>query len=57
MLKTTRNIACNCKHEFQDKLYGIGRRLANLVNKSVKSASNNVDYRCTVCGKSHTVNK
>ncbi len=57
MIKTTRNIACTCKHEFQDKVYGLGRRLANLVTKTLKSASNQCDYRCTVCGKSHTVNK
>ncbi len=57
MNKTTRNVACNCKHEFQDKVYGIGRRLANLVTKTLKSASNQCDYRCTVCGKAHTVNK
>lgn len=57
MTKTTRNIACNCKHEFQDKVYGIGRRLANLVTKTLKSTSNQCDYRCTVCGKAHTVNK
>ena len=37
--------ACTCSHEFQDKLYGKGRRVAN-VTANGKS-------RCTVCGREH----
>jgi len=32
---------CNCKHEWQDKKYGKGRRVKNTTLSS---------YRCTVCG-------
>jgi hypothetical protein len=35
---------CDCKHEFQDKKYGEGKRVHNLVNKDGT-------WRCTVCSK------
>jgi hypothetical protein len=35
---------CTCKHEFQDKKYGKGKRVFNYCKKTDK-------YRCTVCGK------
>lgn len=56
-MKTTHTVNCTCQHTFQDKIYGIGRRLANLVTKSIKPGSNTVEYRCTVCKKTHSVNK
>ena len=31
---------CSCRHDFQDKVYGSGRRVFNLGKTS---------YRCTVC--------
>ena len=31
---------CSCRHEYQDKLYGVGRRVFNL---------GKANYRCTVC--------
>jgi hypothetical protein len=34
---------CNCKSEYQDKKYGIGRRV---FNKGIKVA-----LRCTVCAR------
>ena len=37
-------IKCNCKSEYQDKKYGIGNRIANLMLK-------NGWFRCTVCNK------
>ena len=40
----TKIINCNCKHDFMDKMYGRGKRVAN--NKKAAGA------RCTVCGKS-----
>ena len=41
-------VKCTCKHEFQDKKYGKGMRLAN------QGAVNFGDkFRCTVCGKEH----
>lgn len=54
-MKTIAHINCSCKHDFQDKQYK-GKRVANLMNKSVKSNSNQVDVKCTSCGKVHTVN-
>lgn len=34
---------CKCKHEYQDRKYGKGRR--------VKNETGNAQYRCTVCEK------
>jgi hypothetical protein len=34
---------CVCKHDWQDKVYGLGMRVAN----EKKDGS----YRCTACGK------
>lgn len=31
---------CSCKHEFQDKTYGVGRRVFNMGKSG---------YKCTVC--------
>ena len=47
----TKIIKCNCKHEYQDRVYGKGKRLANKMTggKTVKKNS----WRCTVCGKEH----
>lgn len=36
---------CNCKHEYQDKVYGQGMRVCN--EDSKKQAT------CTVCGTKH----
>lgn len=33
-------ISCTCKHDFQDKTYGKGNRVANMTRNG---------YRCTVC--------
>jgi hypothetical protein len=33
--------SCTCKHEFQDKTYGAGKRVFNL---------GKTGYKCTVCG-------
>lgn len=40
---------CSCKHEYQDKKYGKGRRVANKC-----AGKTNVVYRCTVCLKEHS---
>lgn len=42
-------IKCNCVHEFQDRIYGKGMRLAN-------EMGDNNGYRCTVCGKEYKPN-
>ena len=36
-------VRCNCKHESQDKIYGIQLRVHNQMEESIK-------WRCTVCG-------
>lgn len=41
-------LACSCKHAYQDRRYGAGRRLHNPVNKKENT------YRCTVCKTEHT---
>lgn len=47
-------VNCNCNHEFQDRRYGNGRRVANATQKS--KVDNKTDVRCTVCKTIHTVN-
>lgn len=39
---TTQMIKCNCKHEFQDAMYGVGQRVANIMRTG--------QVKCTVCG-------
>ena len=41
-------IKCTCKHEYQDKKYGKGIRIGNLVTGKSDKAGKKV-YRCTVC--------
>ena len=43
----TKVISCSCKNEYQDKAYGMNKRLGNV--KGDKPDSDIV--RCTVCGK------
>ena len=38
-------LKCSCKHTYQDKHYGPGKRVHN---KCIKDRV--VKYRCTVCG-------
>jgi len=39
-----------CKHEWQDKKYGPGKRLHNLK----KAGTGSQEYTCTVCRKERT---
>jgi len=39
---------CSCKHKFQDKTYGKGKRLMNAMFAKKGDVQM---YRCTVCGK------
>jgi len=39
-------LKCDCKHEFQDKRYGLQNRLHNETTKV-----NTPKWRCTVCTK------
>ena len=38
---------CQCKHTYQDKLYGIANRIHTECKKDEKITG----YRCTVCGE------
>ena len=38
---------CTCKSEYQDKKYGIDKRVHNPAGKD----KNKSDWRCTVCGQ------
>ena len=40
-------LACSCKHPWQDRQYGEGRRHHNLTIK--QGGGNKKVYRCTVC--------
>lgn len=51
----TKIISCQCKHEYQDKLYGNNKRV---YNKTVKGTTPDTQgYRCTVCSSLSTKNK
>jgi len=56
-MSATRELACKCKHEYQDANYGKGMRVhnrtANTTSKS-KDAGANWVYRCTVCNATNT---
>ena len=41
-VKDARILECSCSHAYQDKKYGIGRRVHNPTKNG---------YKCTVCGK------
>lgn len=45
----TKEFQCNCKHDYQDSVYGKWIRVFNSCgdNKGSKISA----YRCTVCGK------
>jgi len=49
----TEIIRCNCKHAYQDKIHGIGKRVGNVMRTG--------QIRCTVCctiaGTKETVSK
>jgi hypothetical protein len=39
--------SCNCKSEYQDKKYGVGKRVHNQAQSVVKGE---IAWRCTICG-------
>ena len=43
---TSKLVVCGCSHDYQDKRYGKGKRVACLQNNSER-------YVCTVCKKEH----
>jgi hypothetical protein len=46
-------VKCKCVHEYQDKMFGAGLRIANT---TVKQDKDYVEVRCTVCKTVHRVN-
>lgn len=44
----TKEIKCTCTHEYQDKTYGKGIRVANVKRGNEKSKGG---AYCTVCGR------
>ena len=52
MIQTCKNK--DCKHEFQDKEYGQGKRVMNAI---VKKASSPNNVRCTVCSNEQVQTK
>jgi len=44
-------IKCKCKHDFQDRKYGKGNRVAN----KRSSDKNKGEAKCTVCGNIRTI--
>lgn len=42
----TKIVKCECKHDYQDKKHGQGKRVANWAPKKG-------GHKCTVCGKIH----
>jgi hypothetical protein len=46
-------ITCSCKNEFQDQLYGKGKRVHNLAKGAFNKQGG---WRCTVCGNLKTIN-
>lgn len=53
-MKTIAHVLCTCQHEYQDKKYGMGVRVANLTQKGTGSVDKRI-LRCTVCSREHTV--
>lgn len=43
----TRVMPCECRHEYQDRRYGRGRRVFNMM----KPRKEQQEWRCTVCMK------
>ena len=39
-------LRCECRHDSQDRIYGKGKRLHNLLN----NPKSDKRWRCTVCG-------
>ena len=43
-------VPCKCEHKQQDRMYGVGRRVANT---TARHAPDFVEVRCTVCSTVH----
>lgn len=52
MKQGTAKVKCKCVHEGQDRLHGVGTRVANTTAKQDKDYA---EVRCTVCKSTHRV--
>lgn len=52
-MKQAVKVNCKCKHDFQDKEYGVGVRLATVSTKEYRKETGRSTARCTVCGAQH----
>jgi len=48
--KNMKIMKCSCSHESQDEIHGNGMRA---FNATAKKSGEKIQYRCTVCGKTH----
>lgn len=53
MKNGTAKVACSCTHTEQDKMHGVGVRVANSTQKNIDK--DRTEVRCTVCGRLHQV--
>jgi hypothetical protein len=53
-MNNTKIIRCNCPSEYQDKTYGLGRRVANFARNIFNKQGG---WRCCVCGTEQPDNK
>ena len=49
MKKGTMIKKCSCVHAYQDKVYGLGKRVHNITGGKTETTS----YTCTVCGRNN----
>lgn len=45
---TSKVLTCKCKNEYQDRRYGVGKRVMNALGGGKGGKAG--EYRCTVCG-------
>lgn len=50
----TKILSCNCKHDYQDKTYGEGKRVHNSLKAT---ATGIIKWKCTVCNDEKTLIK
>lgn len=56
MSYTVARVACSCKHEWQDRTYGNGVRIANKVDKA-NLPKGQIKVRCSVCTKEQVISE
>jgi hypothetical protein len=54
MASRTRVLGCTCEHPYQDRVYGVRRRLHNFCDGPSDVRLHRLVYRCTVCQAPHS---